>query len=66
MDAKLFQHLILLLRVGGVKEETLLNYVETSMEKLRGYFTGSKEALTGKHAMFSFEHCYIGVQKLWF
>ncbi|KAG0562111.1 hypothetical protein KC19_9G119100 [Ceratodon purpureus] len=56
MDAKLFQHLILLLRVGGVKEETLLNYVETSMEKLRGYFTGSKEALTVAARNIDFHH----------
>jgi len=47
-DAKLFQHLILLLKLGGVKDEVFLRYVEAAVDKLKEYFTTPCEALRGK------------------
>lgn len=45
--AKLFQHLILLLKKGGVPEEVFINFAETALEDIKTCFKSREAAMRG-------------------
>ena len=49
---KLFQHLILLLKQGGIQDEVFMQFAESALDKIRTCFTNVKAAFKGTYSYF--------------